>query len=759
MTAAERWLRAHADDLHQGLDLLLAEAGRIDAWGEHLADVVLGGGRLLVAGNGGSAAEAQHLTAELVGRFEGERVPLSAISLHAETSSLTAIVNDYGIGEMYARQVAAHGRPGDVLLLLSTSGNSENVVAAAHRGRELGLTTWALTGPSPCGLSAACDDTLAMQGASTSSVQELHLVVAHALCAALDAHVRQRETGASGEPVPEPVTAPAVSPGASPGVTPGVSPETAAPADDRPRVVVVGDVLLDRDVDGQVTRFSPDGPVPVVDTLGVRRSPGGAGLTALLAADGARVRLVAPLADDDAGRDLRGLLSRHVEVVAVPQEGTTRRKTRVRSAGQTVVRVDDGGPARPVDVPVARVRTALADAAVVLVSDYGAGTTHDGPLRDLLAEAATSTPVVWDPHPRGGRPVPGAALVTPNLAEALDAADSLGIEASPDDLGGLAQALARGWEVGAVCVTAGDRGAFVARPTGEPAYVPATAVAGDPCGAGDRFASTVAAELARGTGLVDAVARGVDVASTWVATGGAEGYRRRAETSGQVGGAAHRTGPSGTTGSGEPAGSGRSVAGGAFADGDPRGVARSDAPTPQEVGERLRALGGTVVATGGCFDILHAGHVATLEAAARLGDHLVVLLNGDASVRRLKGPERPVVAQSDRARVLAALDCVSAVVVFDEDDPRAALDALRPDVWAKGGDYTEETLPEAEVVRGHGGRVVVLPYVAGRSTTSILERSGRYAPAAAPGAGPEGHPGTDRAPVPTTSPTPKETSA
>uniref|UniRef100_UPI000A64CF3C SIS domain-containing protein n=1 Tax=Cellulosimicrobium cellulans TaxID=1710 RepID=UPI000A64CF3C len=298
--AARRWLRAHADDLHQGLDLLLAEAHRIDAWGERLADVVLAGGRLLVAGNGGSAAEAQHLTAELVGRFEGERVPLSAISLHAETSSLTAIVNDYGIGEMYARQVAAHGRAGDVLLLLSTSGSSENVVAAAQRAREIGLTTWALTGPRPSALSAACDDTLAMQGASTSSVQELHLVVVHALCAAVDAHVRHRQAvGAETRPVPE----------------------APVPADDRPHVVVVGDVLLDRDVDGQVTRFSPDGPVPVVDTLGVRRSPGGAGLTALLAADDARVRLVAPFGDDEAGADLRALLRPHLGVVPVPQEG------------------------------------------------------------------------------------------------------------------------------------------------------------------------------------------------------------------------------------------------------------------------------------------------------------------------------------------------------------------------------------------------------------------------------------------------------
>jgi len=674
--AARRWLAGHADDLHRGLDLLLAESARVDAWAARLADVVLAGGRLLVAGNGGSAAEAQHLTAELVGRFEGERVPLSAISLHAETSSLTAIVNDYGIGEMYARQVAAHGRPGDVLLLLSTSGRSENLVAAARRARDLGLTTWALTGPRPSPLADACDDALALPGASTSAVQELHLVVVHALCAALDAHVRDRDAGAAAAPAPH-----------------GTAP------DDRPRVVVVGDVLLDRDVDGQVTRFSPDGPVPVVDTLGVRRSPGGAGLTALLAADAARVRLVAPLGGDAAGAELRALLRPHVDVLAVPQEGTTRRKTRVRSAGQTVVRVDDGGPARPVDVPSRAVRAALADADVVLVSDYGGGTTHDGPLRDALAAAARTTPLVWDPHPRGGPPVPGTALVTPNLAEALDAADALGLDVAADDPGGLAQALASAWEAGAVCVTAGDRGAFVARATGDPAYVPATAVAGDPCGAGDRFASAAAAALARGTALVDAVAHAVDVATAWVGAGGAEGYRRRADE-----------------GAAAPAA---------------RAPEPASAASLAEVGARLRARGGTVVATGGCFDILHAGHVATLEAAARLGDHLVVLLNGDASVRRLKGPERPVVGQADRARVLAALDCVAEVVVFDEDDPRAALDALRPDVWAKGGDYTEQGLPEAEVVRRHGGRVVVLPFVAGRSTTSILERSGPFARGAA----------------------------
>ncbi|MCO7272063.1 PfkB family carbohydrate kinase [Cellulosimicrobium cellulans] len=481
-----------------------------------------------------------------------------------------------------------------------------------------------------------------------------------------------------------------------------------------PRVVVVGDVLLDRDVDGQVTRFSPDGPVPVVDTLGVRRSPGGAGLTALLAADAARVRLVAPFGDDEAGGELRALLRPHLDVVALPQVGTTRRKTRVRSGGQTVVRVDDGGPAGPDDVPERSVRAALAGADVVLVSDYGAGTTHAGPVRDALQHAARDRTVVWDPHPRGGAPVPGTALVTPNLAEALDAAEALGLDACADDPGGLARALAAAWGVRAVCVTAGEHGAFVARADGEPAYVPATVAHGDPCGAGDRFASTAAVALARGAELVEAVVAAVAAASAWVAAGGAEGYRRRADVPG-------RRAPDAVT-DGVPDRAPRDV--GAASDAAPP----QDPGGPEAVAARLRAAGGTVVATGGCFDILHAGHVATLEAAARLGDHLVVLLNGDASVRRLKGPQRPVVGQADRARVLAALDCVSAVVVFDEDDPRSALDRLRPDVWAKGGDYTEEALPEAEVVRRHGGRVVVLPYVDGRSTTSILERSGRFAP-------------------------------
>ena len=158
----------------------------VDGWGTRLAGVLEGGGRLLAAGNGGSAAQAQHLTAELVGRYREDRAPFSAICLSAETSSLTAICNDYPATELFARQVEAHGRRGDVLVLMSTSGRSENMVAAARRGRSLGLEVWALTGPLPNPLAEHATEHCAVDAAYTATVQELHLVALHILCAALD---------------------------------------------------------------------------------------------------------------------------------------------------------------------------------------------------------------------------------------------------------------------------------------------------------------------------------------------------------------------------------------------------------------------------------------------------------------------------------------------------------------------------------------------------------------------------------------------
>jgi D-sedoheptulose 7-phosphate isomerase len=179
-------IESHFGALARAVDQIEPEAPKLAAWGRRLADVLTDGGRLLACGNGGSAAEAQHLTAELVGRFRDERMPLSAISLHADTSALTAIANDYGSDEMFARGVQAHGRPGDVLVALSTSGTSPNVLAAAKAAHETGLTTWALTGPAPNPLAATCDDAICVEAPTTATVQEIHLLLVHSLCIALD---------------------------------------------------------------------------------------------------------------------------------------------------------------------------------------------------------------------------------------------------------------------------------------------------------------------------------------------------------------------------------------------------------------------------------------------------------------------------------------------------------------------------------------------------------------------------------------------
>jgi D-sedoheptulose 7-phosphate isomerase len=184
-------------DLVSALERVQPAAAQLSDWGVQLAGVLAGGGRLLACGNGGSAAEAQHLTAELVGRFMDEREPLSAIALHADTSAATAIVNDYGVEELFARGVRAHGRPGDVLVALSTSGTSRNVLAAVKAAQEIGVTTWALTGPAPNPLVAMSDGAIAVEAESTATVQEVHLVLVHGLCTALDEVLLGRNGSAS----------------------------------------------------------------------------------------------------------------------------------------------------------------------------------------------------------------------------------------------------------------------------------------------------------------------------------------------------------------------------------------------------------------------------------------------------------------------------------------------------------------------------------------------------------------------------------
>ncbi len=451
-------------------------------------------------------------------------------------------------------------------------------------------------------------------------------------------------------------------------------------------LVVVGDALLDRDLTGTVDRLCPDAPVPVVDSPVDVPRPGGAGLAALLAAaDGRDVVLVTALAPDAPGRELAGLLAEAgVRVVDLGLDGSTPEKVRVRSDGRSLLRLDRGGTGGVVGPLTDEAAVVLRDAQAVLVADYGRGVASAPGVREALtAVAAGRAPVVWDPHPRGQEPVPGVTLATPNGAEARHFA--------PGHDGSLltattarARELAARWSVTAVSVTLSGRGALLVSGDGAPSVVPAPDVpCPDPCGAGDRFASTAAGLLADGALPSEAVAGAVAAASAFVAAGGAASVR--------VG----RPSPS-------------------------AGAVRE---TPEQLVARVRASGGTVVATGGCFDLLHAGHVAVLAQARSLGDCLVVLLNSDDSVRRLKGESRPLQTQADRATVLSALEHVDAVVVFDEDTPVAALEQLRPDVWAKGGDYALADLPEAPVLEQWGGQAVVLPYLTGKSTTSLIQEA------------------------------------
>jgi D-sedoheptulose 7-phosphate isomerase len=197
----------HLAALQEALRRFEPIAPRLEAWGAVAADVLTAGGRLLACGNGGSAEQAQHLTAELVGRYQYDRPAFAALPLHADVAALTAIGNDYGADELFARQVRAHGRPGDLLVCLSTSGASRNVLAAAAAGAQAGLLTWALTGPGPNALAGACADAITVDAPDTCTIQEVHLAAIHILCAAVDEAVLkagQETAGRLGDPAARP---------------------------------------------------------------------------------------------------------------------------------------------------------------------------------------------------------------------------------------------------------------------------------------------------------------------------------------------------------------------------------------------------------------------------------------------------------------------------------------------------------------------------------------------------------------------------
>ncbi|MDQ0755240.1 PfkB family carbohydrate kinase [Arthrobacter sp. B3I4] len=447
-------------------------------------------------------------------------------------------------------------------------------------------------------------------------------------------------------------------------------------------IVVVGDVLLDVDLDGEATRLCPDAPVPVVDITTVRARAGGAGLVArMLANDGHDVRLVTALGRDEPGHRLLGELT-GITVVAGPSGAPTPVKTRLRAGGHPVARIDEGCRVRSAPEVTPKMLAALSDADVLVVADYGRGLTRNSSLRTAVATLARSVPVIWDPHPAGAAPVPGVTVVTPNQSEAQAAVRAAGAGA-PGGAGEVAAALLRHWQSKAVLLTQADQGATLVQVSAPvPVHLAAPSVAvRDSCGAGDRLAASLAGHLVSGSALEESCRRAVREASAFLTEGGVAALPSL-----------------------------------------PRPLRFPSAeaePDALAVARRVRALGGTVVATGGCFDLLHAGHARTLAAARGLGDCLIVCLNSDDSTRRLKGAGRPIISQQDRAELLLSLHCVDAVLVFDEATPERALAQLRPDIWVKGGDYDPARLPESALVRSWGGRCLSVPYHPARSTTGL----------------------------------------
>jgi D-beta-D-heptose 7-phosphate kinase/D-beta-D-heptose 1-phosphate adenosyltransferase len=466
------------------------------------------------------------------------------------------------------------------------------------------------------------------------------------------------------------------------------------------RVLVLGDAMLDTYLRGTSERLCPEAPVPVVAIEGRTDVPGGAANTAVNArALGAEVTLLAVTGEDAEGLALRHAMDRagvaSDPMLAVPGRRTLT-KQRVLAGRQMLVRFDQGTAARLAeDEEREMARRVLAFGRrhdAILVSDYGYGAVGPRVIEALGAlQRRWPRVVVVDSKTLAAfRPVEPTA-VKPNFKEATRLVGSGAADGSErgEAIARHGRALLSMTGAQIVAVTLDAEGAVFFQRDREPYRTYARPA--DPSrasGAGDTFAAALAAALAAGAG-VEAAAEIASAAAAVVVAKDGTASASLAELRAYLAG-------------GDKCASGV--------------AALCEALAP------VRRAGGRVVMTCGCFDILHRGHITYLSAAKALGDVLVVGLNGDASVRRHKGPERPINPLEDRAQVLASLSSVDHIVPFDEDTPEALVAAVRPHVFVKGGDYTREALPEARVVESYGGAVRILPFVQDRSTTSIIER-------------------------------------
>ncbi len=466
------------------------------------------------------------------------------------------------------------------------------------------------------------------------------------------------------------------------------------------RLLVVGDVMLDKYIWGDVGRISPEAPVPVVRATHQSEQPGGAANVAMnLSRLGAQVHLVGFTGGDDNGRLLvEGLKANHISAHFVTSEGfPTTTKLRILGGRQQMLRLDSERlgtrPRADYDRLVSAVLGNLPGCHAVLLSDYAKGVLTPG-VCQLVIQAARKLgiPVLVDPKSADFSRYKGATTICPNLGE-LSAAtnlDASNLQAVLD----AAEAMVPALEIEFLTATLSDRGIAMVRP-GSRFMAPAVArQVFDVSGAGDTVIAVLALCLASGLKPETAadlanIAAGIVVGK--VGTVPVEKHELLAALGPEI--ALH---------------------------------AVDKIVTRQDLVNRIalwKSNGERVVFTNGCFDLLHVGHITVLEQARHFGDRLIVAINSDSSVSGLKGPSRPIVGQADRARVLAALAAVDAVVIFDEATPLELIVATRPDVLVKGGDYGVDAVVGACEVQSWGGQVEIVPTVEGFSTTGLIARS------------------------------------
>jgi D-beta-D-heptose 7-phosphate kinase/D-beta-D-heptose 1-phosphate adenosyltransferase len=464
-------------------------------------------------------------------------------------------------------------------------------------------------------------------------------------------------------------------------------------------VLVLGDVMLDRFVYGGVDRISPEAPVPVIAVERETAMLGGAGNVARnVAALGGRAVLVGLVGDDAAGRALAAMIDREpglmAELIVDPARRTTE-KVRYISGSHQMLRADreDRGPG-DAQVLLAAFARRLAAADVVVLSDYAKGVLPPAVVKGAIAAArAAGKPVIVDPKSRDLARYDGATLLTPNRHEAAEATGVTGIDdASAAEAGEAILAAAPALQ--AALVTRGAAGMTLAERGQDPVHLPATAVeVFDVSGAGDTVVATLALALAAGAAPVDA-ARLANLAAGLVV----------AKLGTDVVTAAELTALARSD------------------HGEPAEAKVADLDEARQIVAGWRARGLTVGFTNGCFDLLHPGHVSLLAQAKAACDRLIVGLNTDASVQRLKGPTRPVQSETARGAVLASLSAVDLVVLFDDDTPLSLIAAFRPDVLVKGADYTVQTVVGSDIVLGYGGKVLLAALKPNQSTTALIGR-------------------------------------